>query len=259
MKFSKITLIAAIASVSTLTATAQGIPAGVNRADMDLTVSPGEDFFQYAGGGWMKANPLKPEYASYGIFNDLAEKNREQLKELFDNLANEKHARGTVGQKVTDLFNLAMDSVRLNREGATPLMQDLANVQAFKKANLTPFIADQHLHLANPFFGIAVEADLMNSDMNVLYMEAGTSGLPDRDYYLNTDADSKKIQQAYIDYLVKMYMLAGYKKGDAKKAAKTVYDIEYQFAQAEMSKAEARDYTKQYNIFTLEQLQERYP
>ena len=77
MKFSKITLIAAIASVSTLTATAQGIPAGVNRADMDLTVSPGEDFFQYAGGGWMKANPLKPEYASYGIFNDLAEKNRE--------------------------------------------------------------------------------------------------------------------------------------------------------------------------------------
>ena len=259
MKFSKITLIAAIASVSTLTATAQGIPAGVNRADMDLTVSPGEDFFQYAGGGWMKANPLKPEYASYGIFNDLAEKNREQLKELFDNLANEKHARGTVGQKVTDLFNLAMDSVRLNREGATPLMQDLANVQAFKKANLTPFIADQHLHLANPFFGIAVEADLMNSDMNVLYMEAGTSGLPDRDYYLNTDADSKKIQQAYIDYLVKMYMLAGYKKGDAKKAAKTVYDIEYQFAQASMSRAEARDYTKQYNIFTIDMLQERYP
>ena len=79
MKKFRITLIAAIASVTALTATAQEIPAGVNRADMDLTVSPGEDFFEYAGGGWMKANPLKPEYASYGVFNDLAENNRKQL------------------------------------------------------------------------------------------------------------------------------------------------------------------------------------
>ena len=121
---------------------------GLNRADMNLSVQPGDDFYEYAGGGWMKANPLKPEYPSYGVFNDLAEKNREQLKELFATLASEHHARGTVGQKVTDLYNLAMDSDRLNREGAAPLKADLAEVAAFRKANLTPFLAKTHLTLA---------------------------------------------------------------------------------------------------------------
>ena len=154
---------------------------------------------------------------------------------------------------------MAMDSDRLNREGAQPLMADLANIKAFKKKDLTKFIADQHLSIGNPFFGAGVETDLKNSDMNVMWLSAGTSGLPDRDYYLNTDADSKKIQQAYKDYLVKMFMLAGYSKKEANRACKTIYDIEYKFAQAKMDRAEARDYTKLYNIRTVDQLQADYP
>ena len=130
---------------------------GINRADMDLTVNPGDDFFQYSGGGWMKANPLTPEYASYGVFNELAEKNRNQLKELFDNLANEPHAPGSVGQKVTDLFALAMDSTRLNNEGAGPLRRDLDWARSFTKQELTPYIAHAHMNLGNPFFGIGVD------------------------------------------------------------------------------------------------------
>ena len=256
----KLMLIATLAAMAMAPAAANAQTHGISRADMNLNVSPGEDFFEYAGGGWMKANPLKPEYSRYGVFNDLAEKNREHLKELFDDLAKTQHARGTVGQKVTDLYNLAMDSVRLNREGAEPLKADLADVAAFKKDNLTAFLAKTHLTLGNPFFGVGVETDLKNSDLNVMYMSAGTSGLPDRDYYLNTDADSKKIQKAYLDYMTKIYMLcAGYKKKDAQRAAKMVYDLEYQFAQAKMSRAEARDYTKLYNVRTIEQLQQDYP
>ncbi|MBO5541577.1 MAG: M13 family metallopeptidase [Muribaculaceae bacterium] len=232
---------------------------GVNRADMDLTVSPGEDFFEYAGGNWMKNNPLKPEYSRYGVFDDLAENNRKQLQELFAELGKTKHARGTVGQKVTDLYNQAMDSDRLNREGAAPIKQDLADVAAFKKKDLTAFIAQTHLTLGNPFFGIGVETDLKNSDMNVMWLSAGTAGLPDRDYYLNTDADSKKIQEAYRNYLIKEFMLCGFTKKVAQRAAKTIYDIEYQFAQAKMSRAEARDYNKLYNIRTIDQLQKDYP
>ena len=249
----------AMASLPLLTLNAQQKTSGINRADMDESVKPGDDFFQYAGGGWMKANPLSPQYSSYGVFNDLAEKNRLQLQELFDNLQKEQHAFGTVGQKVKDLYNMAMDSVRLNREGAQPIQADLAEVQTFKKENLTETLAKMHLALANPFFGIGVEGDLANSSMNVVYMSAGTGGLPDRDYYLNTDPDSKKLQEAYRNTLVKLFVLAGFKEKDAKRAVKTVYDMEYKFAEASMTRAEQRDYTKLYNIRTVEQLQQDYP
>lgn len=153
-----------------------------------------------------------------------------------------------------------MDSVRLNKEGAAPLQKDLDKVKAFsKKADFTAFIADQHLYKGNPFFGIGVDTDLKNSDLNVMWLSAGTSGLPDRDYYLNTDADSKKKQEAYRAYLSKIFQLSGYKKKEAEKAAKVIYNIEYQFAEAKMSRAEARDYNKLYNIYTIDMLQKDYP
>ena len=252
--------VAALAADAQAPAAAQGTVHGVNKADMDMSVRPGDDFYQYAGGGWLKANPMKPEYSSYGVFNDLAETNRKQIRELFENLSKEKHAFGSVGQKVADLYNMAMDSVRLNKEGAAPLQKDLDKVKAFsKKADFTAFIADQHLYMGNPFFGIGVDTDLKNSDLNVMWLSAGTSGLPDRDYYLNTDADSKKKQEAYRAYLSKIFQLSGYKKKEAEKAAKVIYNIEYQFAEAEMSRAEARDYNKLYNIYTIDMLQKDYP
>ena len=252
--------VAALAADAQAPATAQGAAHGVNKADMDMSVRPGDDFYQYAGGGWLKANPMKPEYSSYGVFNDLAETNRKQIRELFENLSKEKHAFGSVGQKVADLYNMAMDSVRLNKEGAAPLQKDLDKVKAFsKKADFTAFIADQHLYKGNPFFGIGVDTDLKNSDLNVMWLSAGTSGLPDRDYYLNTDADSKKKQEAYRAYLSKIFQLSGYKKKEAEKAAKVIYNIEYQFAEAKMSRAEARDYNKLYNIYTIDMLQKDYP
>ena len=252
--------VAALAADAQAPAAAQGAVHGVNKADMDMSVRPGDDFYQYAGGGWLKANPMKPEYSSYGVFNDLAETNRKQIRELFENLSKEKHAFGSVGQKVADLYNMAMDSVRLNKEGAAPLQKDLDKVKAFsKKGDFTAFIADQHLYMGNPFFGIGVDTDLKNSDLNVMWLSAGTSGLPDRDYYLNTDADSKKKQEAYRAYLSKIFQLSGYKKKEAEKAAKVIYNIEYQFAEAEMSRAEARDYNKLYNIYTIDMLQKDYP
>ena len=232
---------------------------GLSRADMDLTVNPGDDFYRYAGGGWMKANPLTAEYSSYGVFHELAEKNRDQLKELFDNLANEHHAKGSNGQKVTDLYAMAMDSVRLNREGTAPIMKDLNDLKNFNRAQLTEFIAYQHMHLGNPFFGIGVEADLANSAVNTMYMSAGSMSLPDRDYYLKTDAESKKIQQKYRDYLTKMFMLAGYKKKDAQRATRQVLPRPYKFAEASMTRAEQRDIAKLYNLRTIDQLQADYP
>ena len=110
MKTIKTLTLAALMALPLLSLNAQQKTSGINRADMDTSVKPGDDFFQYAGGGWMKANPLSPQYSSYGVFNDLAEKNRLQLQELFDNLQKEQHAFGTVGQKVKDLYNMAPGS-----------------------------------------------------------------------------------------------------------------------------------------------------
>lgn len=249
----------ATATVCAITLQANAQTVGLNRADMNLNVSPGEDFYEYAGGGWMKANPLKAEFSSYGVFDDLAEKNRKQLRELFDDLTSKQHAKGSVGQKVSDLYKLAMDSDRLNREQAEPLKADLAKIAKVKKSNLTELIAEIHLYLANPFFGIGVSADLKDSNTNVMWLSAGTSGLPDRDYFLSTDEDSKKLQQGYRDFFTKLFVQNGYKQKDAAVAAQTIYDIEYKFAEAMMSRAEQRDYTKLYNIRTIDQMQRDYP
>ncbi|MBQ6308192.1 MAG: M13 family peptidase, partial [Prevotella sp.] len=140
---------------------------GLSRADMNETVKPGDDFYEYAGGGWMKANPLTAEYSSYGVFHHLNEQNRKQLQELFTSLGKEKQVKGSNGQKVIDLYNLAVDSVRLNKEGTTPLKADLDMVRSFKKSDLTNFLVKMHLALGNPFFGIGVSADMINSKMNV--------------------------------------------------------------------------------------------
>ena len=104
---------------------------GVNRADMDLSVKPGDDFYEYAGGGWMKANPLSkhPEYSSYGVFNVIAEENQNRLRDMFLELGKTDHKFGTVDQKVADLYKMAMDSDRLNSEGVKPLLADLAKVK----------------------------------------------------------------------------------------------------------------------------------
>lgn len=251
----------AISSFGTLGAESP-VPAanhGINKADLDLSVKPGDDFFEYAGGGWMKANPIGDQYARYGTFEVLAEKNREQLRTLFNDLASQQHENGSVAQKVTDLYKLAMDSVRLNNEGAAPLRAELDQLKAFNRKDLTKIIANQHIEIANTFFSFGISADMKNSDMNVAYIGGAGLGLPDRDYYLKTDADTKKIQDAYIAYLEKMFALAGYKGKECKRIAKNIYKIEAEFAAAQMSRTEARDRKKLYNPFTLDQLIADYP
>jgi len=254
-------LIATALMMAVAGANAQNFTHGIDLKMMDPSVAPGDNFYEYAGGGWMKANPLseRPEYSSYGVFNVLAEENQYRLRDMFVELGKTDHPMGSVDQKVADLYKLAMDSDRLNREGALPIKEDLAKAQAFKKSNLTEEIANMALTCCDPFFSAGVSTDLKNSDMNVMWLSAGTGGLPDRDYYLNTDEKSRDIQEKYRDYLRKMFMLSGYTQKDAARAVKTIYDIEYRFAEAEMPRAEARDYTKLYNVRTIDQLQKDYP
>lgn len=258
MRLKPILLTFAFSSLLSMSAAENGKIAGVNPANIDNSVDPRVDFYDYACGGWMKANPIGDEYSRYGSFDALAENNKLQLKTLFEELAQSKQEQGSVGQKVRDLYLLGMDSARRNREGAQPVMADIAKIQNMKLADLNDIITWEQSNIGSPFFGCGVEADLMNSDINALYISQPGLGLPDRDYYIVASKENQQIMVAYTNYLEKIFTLVGYNKKAAKKAAKNIIALESKIAEWSMSREEQRDIAKMYNPVPYAQLCEEY-
>lgn len=218
----------------------------IDLASLDLSVTPSADFYQYATGGWQANNPLKPEFARYGSFDVLRENNEKRINELFSEMAKTTAATGTVEQKIADLYKMGLDSVRLNAEGAAPLKTAVEGILAIgDRAQLTPAIASMHTSIANPFFGVGVQADMMNSDINALYISQSGLGMGDRDYYL--DAENENIRTAYKEYLAKTFRLAGVPEADIEKAVAGVMNIETKLAEKSWSNTELRNIPAQYN------------
>ena len=230
----------------------------VDQTNFDGSVSPKNDFYHWANGGWMKANPLPAEYSRFGTFDIMAENNNAQLKELVENLGKSALEPGSVGQKVNDLFTQGMDSVRLNAQGAEPLKADLARIQGASREEFIDIIAWLHMGLGAPFFDTGVQADLMNSDINIMYLAVASPGLGDRDYYLEDDENTLKIRQAYVNYIETILTLAGYSPEQASTAAQTVLKIETAIAEASLSREERRDIARQYNIRSIAEIKAAY-
>ena len=241
-----------------MTATAGNPVKAVDRNNLDPEMAPGENFYQYACGGWMIANPLDPQYARFGTFDQLAENSRNQVKEIITTLGN-NNPRGSIKQKVGDLYAQGMDSVRLNNEGMAPLKNYIDQIKALKRDQFIGAIADQHNGISSPFFNSSVMADMKDSNTNMMYLMQGGLGMGDRDYYLENDANTVKVRNAYSNYIQQLFQLIGYKKGNAKKAAQHIMAIETALAQVAMTREDTRDYSKLYNVMSYDQLKSSYP
>lgn len=229
----------------------------IDPANFDLAAAPETDFYQYATGGWQERNPLKPEYARYGAFDMIGENNQIRINDLFKEMSKQTAERGTVEQKISDLYKMGLDSVRLNREGAAPIAAGVAELLALDdRSQLTRAIARLHASTANPFFSVGVQADLMNSDMNALY--AGQSGLTmgNRDYYL--DAENERIRTAYKEYLAKIFTLAGMPEAEIPQAVEDVMKVETALAEKFWSNVELRNLQAQYNPMSKADFEKTY-
>ena len=254
-------LIPALAfAVTGASAQTTDLKSGLDRNDMDLSIKPGTNFFDYAGGNWRKSHPIPAEYSRYGSFEVLIENNERQLHDLIEQLAKESHPAGSLVQKIGDLYNLAMDSTRRNREGWTPIKGQLEQVAAVKTLkDLTILSGQLGRYGVESYFGIGVGSDMKDSKMNIVGIQQGGLSLGNRDYYLENDEATQKIREAYKQYIVKMFRLVGDDEATAQKKMEAVFNIEMRIAKASKSMVELRDPEANYHKMTFNQLLNDYP
>lgn len=246
-----------IAFASTITMCTTKSPKGVDRANLNDSVAPQEDFYAYACGGWMESNPLKPEYSRFGTFDQLGENTRQQVKDLVTGLDSKNAEKGSAAQQIGDLYAMGMDSVRLNEQGAAPVMNDLQTINSTNRQDIIDLMAS--MVGIDAFFGTGVDADMMNSDMNTMYWQQGGLGLGDRDYYLEDSENTSKIREAYKTYIKTITSLVGYDAEAQQRVVDNVMRIETALAQAAMSREELRDPAASYNPMSLDQITKEYP
>ena len=239
----------------------QTLTTGINPDDMDPSVKPGNDFYRYAAGGWLKANPVDAEHTDNGAFTKLYEESQLRIQELILQYANTPQEEGSLGQKIGSLYRLMMDSVRLNREGWEPLKPVLKRIADIKDRREYQLVTAQldRMGEGTMMYGIGVGADMRNAEMNIVEVGQGGLGLGTRDYYLNDDPQTTAIREAYQNYLRQLFVMTGSDEQTADQKVKAVMDIETRIAKASYSQVELRDVDKNYHKMTYNQLVTDFP
>ena len=249
----------AVLAIATLTGCEgkKEMNSGIRLTNMDTNTQRGADFYQYACGGWMKANPLTDEYSRFGTFDQLAENNREQLKGLIGEIAASQHEQGTIAQKIGDLYNLAMDTEKLNADGMKPIQADLDKINAINdKAGIIQAMVDL---TGSAYFAFYVGADIMDSKNNIFQLYQGGIGLGEKEYYLEDDEATKKIRDGYKAHIVKMFQLIGQDEKHATQSMEAVMEIETRLAKKSFNAVEQRNPAANYHMLTLDELKKQIP
>ena len=249
-----------MASVSMMMMAQTELGSGLNEADFNKNVRPGDDFYEYACGGWMKNNPLPGAYSRYGSFDRLQEDNDKRINGILKELQSNTYAKGTIEQKLSDLYKLAMDSTRRNKEGVAPVMPLIKKLETAK--TVKQLLAIQ-LELApygeQEFFYAGFGADEKNATQNILNVYQSGLTLGQKEYYLDNDKATANIREAFKKHVVKMFQLFGFSKSAATKKMQNVMKIETALAKVSRSRTELRDPEANYNKMTLQEFEAKYP
>ncbi len=256
------TIIAIMAvNAATMPVLGQGsLSSGIQLSNLDRSASPGNDFYQFACGGWVKNNPLPAAYSRFGSFDRLQQDNNERINGILTELQKNHYATGTVEQKLSDFYKLAMDSVRRNKEGVKPLMPFIKEIEECKSKH-----ALQQLQKKYACFGIGLTystyfgADEKNAKWNILNINQSGLTLGQKEYYLDNDEATTKIREAYKQHIVNMFKLFGFSKKAALLKMNDVLSVETKLAQVSKSRTELRDVEANYNKVSLEEFETRYP
>ena len=234
---------------------------GIDVANLDTTVIAQNDFYQYATGGWQQANPLTPEYSRFGSFDKLGLQNLEQVNGLIQEIADrqkskdERQKTGSIAQKIGDMYNLAMDTARRDQEGIAPVQKTLDEIAAISDREQLSAVLGAAMDFQ--LWAMYVDADAMNSSMNILNEYQAGFSLGEKEYYLDTDEHTLSIRAAYVAYVEKMFGLFGFDK--AAERAQTVLRMETRLAKAAYSNVELRDPQRNYNKMSVAELQQLVP
>ncbi len=260
MKMKRIIPVVLFASAS-LAVCAQGqLKSGIDLTNLDNSVRPADNFYEYACGGWMKKFPLPAAYARFGSFDQLAQRNNEQVNEILNELLEKNYANGTTEQKLSDFYKLAMDSVRRNNDGVTPVMPILNEMENAKTVSELRSIQLKYPEFA---YGVPMRigfgADEKNAKMNILNVGQGGLFLGLKEYYLDNDSATAAIREAYKKHIVRMFTLFGFSNEAAQKKMEGIIKLETAFAEISKSNTELRDAEANYNKTTITDFENDYP
>ncbi len=265
MKKHLFTVYALAAMAAACTPGGKQLASGIDLANLDTTYLPGTDFYMYATGGWQKANPLTAEYSRFGSFDVLQENNNERLRSLIEEVSAKENEKGSIAQKIADLYNSAMDSAKLNGEYCWYDLEGFLLCDGYQN---TREITNNWLKDVWPrmqrqgvpgLFAMYISADEKDSKNNLVTIVQGGLTLGQKDYYVDKDERSEEIRKAYQKYIVDLSQHSGFGEADAKRISEDVLRIETRIAEASKSRTELRDPEANYNKISYAELKEQFP